>query len=177
MSIETWTILGPLVGTALGAGITLVAGPLQVRKAANAEHGQWLRNERQKTYVELLAVWDELVVKNEARVLSDDDIEYLDRGSSWLEAEESVTEGMRRDRAPFQRVAERAQMLGPDTVEQAVDAMLDSLRALEAAITAQYNSSSRSAFWEVQNQAKESRSAFLATSKSALRPTPIGRLR
>lgn len=177
MSIQTWTILGPLVGTALGAGITLIAGPLQVRKAANAEHGQWLRNERQKTYVDLLAAWDDLAVRTEDRVLTRESIEIIDHENSWHEASEDVTEAMRRDRAPFQRVAERAQMLGLDAVEQAIGVMLGSLGALEAGITAQYSSSSRNAFWEAQELAKKSRSAFLAASKAVLRSTPLGRRR
>lgn len=115
----------------LPAGLELVA-PFHVHALEVVlwplVHGQWLRGQRQEAFVNFLTTWDETIPQFERRVLDTEEIERIDNAGAWDDAHNAVLEALEEYyRRPLQQAAERVQMLGPEAVEQAVNAMLDTV--------------------------------------------------
>lgn len=161
----------------LGVAGGLVFGRRQVRDQAQVEHGQWLRGQRQEAFVDFLTVWDETIPKFENRVLSDRDFEHIDSMNGWEDANNDTVEAMETDRKTLQRAADRVQMLGPEAVEQSVNAMLDTVANLALGIGMQYGPGTEGVdnlnlYWDARSEAECQRTAFVEASRSALRRTP-----
>ncbi|MFB9558566.1 hypothetical protein [Streptomyces roseoviridis] len=162
-----------LTGSFVGAWV----GRRQVRDQAQVEHDQWLRGQRQEAYLALIVAWDEVIPKFENRVLDVPDIQRIDDEDAWDEAGTMSAERTEGDREPFQRVAERVQMLGPNPVEQAVTAMLRTLDELAVGIAAQYATREEGRepleeYWRARAEVDRRRARFLDAARDALRRTP-----
>lgn len=175
---EGWGMVAAAAIALMGVFSGLFIGRRQVRDQAQVEHGQWLRGQRQEAFVQLIAAWDEVLPKFEARVESDEGLAYIDRMDSWDDASMSVAVGMEADRAPLRRAAERVQMLGPESVDGAVDAMLGTVEKLTVGIGKQYQVTRPEGegpldhFWEAQGEVDARREAFLLEARRALQQTP-----
>ncbi|MFG2539894.1 hypothetical protein ACGFU4_32115 [Streptomyces sp. NPDC048511] len=173
---EGWGMVVAAAIALSGVLCGLFIGRRQVRDQAQVEHGQWLRGQRQEAFVHFLTVWDETVPKFESRVLSEEESIYLDRMDGWDEAGTFTVEAMETDRKPLRQAAERVQMLGPETVETAVNAMLDTIAKMALGIGGQYavgpQDDNLHDYWESMGEVEPKRAAFVAASRSALRQTP-----
>ncbi|MEH0564462.1 hypothetical protein QBA37_35425 [Streptomyces silvae] len=173
---EGWGMVVAAAIALMGVLCGLFIGRRQVRDQAQVEHGQWLRGQRQEAYVNFLTVWDETIPKFADRVLDDEQLQYMDRLDSWDEANMSVVEGMEKDRKPLRQAAERVQMLGPEAVEQSVNAMLDTVSNLALGIGAQYVGGNQNdnlrVYWDAMGGVEPKRAVFLTASRNALRRTP-----
>lgn len=160
-----------LVGVLFG----LVIGRRQVRDQAQVEHGQWLRGQRQEAFVNFLTAWDETIPQFQRRVLDADEIERIDNADAWVVAHNAVFEALEEYRRPLQQAAERVQMLGPEAVEQAVNALLDTNTNLSEGILMQYLPARQDdlrTYCDAMDEVDAKRDVFLAASRDVLRQTP-----
>ncbi|MFE0453146.1 hypothetical protein ACFW2D_18035 [Streptomyces sp. NPDC058914] len=115
-------IAGTLAGTLGG----LFVGRRQTTDQANVEHQQWLRGQRQEAYLQLLDAWDattealeDLVDRWEGIALRADEEGQTDEFEQLMDARVRVAaEGL-------EKPCERAHLLGPESVEKAVDALTE----------------------------------------------------
>ncbi|MEU6979616.1 hypothetical protein [Streptomyces sp. NPDC046371] len=177
-------VAAAVAGTVAVAGsfIGVWVGRRTVRDQAQVEHDQWLRGKRQEAYLALTDAWDDAIPKWEARVLDPDDpddprINRLNREDAWDEAGMQAAQRMEADRAPVRRAVEGVQLLGPDPVERAAAAMLDTLEELSVGIAAQYVAPEEGHeplehYWQARGEVERRREAFLAAARDAVRRTP-----
>ncbi|MFK0045551.1 hypothetical protein ACIQU4_15760 [Streptomyces sp. NPDC090741] len=160
----------------IGAFSGLFIGRSQLRDQAQVEHGQWLRGQRQEAFVALIAAWDEVISRLEERVLSDESLRAINDTDSWDEAFNACVERVTEHRRPFRKAAERVQMLGPESVDQAVSSMLATVEKLAAGLGAQYvgppEDDPRHMYISARSEVDASRAAFLDAARSALHQTP-----
>ncbi|WP_392871979.1 hypothetical protein [Streptomyces sp. LN499] len=163
----------------LPAGLELVA-PFHVHALEVVlwplVHGQWLRGQRQEAFVNFLTTWDETIPQFERRVLDTEEIERIDNAGAWDDAHNAVLEALEEYyRRPLQQAAERVQMLGPEAVEQAVNAMLDTVTNMAEGILLQdlpARQDNLRTYWNALGEVEAKRAVFLAASRDALRQTP-----
>ncbi|MGW1729898.1 hypothetical protein [Streptomyces sp. NPDC001999] len=172
---DGWGMVVAAAIALIGVLCGLFIGRRQVRDQAQVEHGQWLRGQRQEAFVNFLTAWDETIPQFQRRVLDVDEIERIDNAGAWDDAHNAVFEALEEYRRPLQRAAERVQMLGPEAVEQAVNAMLDTITNLATEILRQYvpdGQDNLRAYWNAMDGVDAKRAVFLAASRNALRQIP-----
>jgi hypothetical protein len=129
---QPWAVIIAAVSAALVAGafallghrIGLRNGRLQVTDQAVVEHEQWLRDQRQTAYVELLAGWDKLITDftrtakewDETRAAGAGPVEPDASAPHSVEYLFTLTE-------PVQACLERVMLLGPPPCEQMAEKM------------------------------------------------------
>ncbi|WP_371605025.1 hypothetical protein OG345_42160 (plasmid) [Streptomyces sp. NBC_01220] len=170
---EGWGMVAAAAIALVGVLCGLFIGRRQVRDQAQVEHGQWLRGQRQEAYANFLTAWNEMIPKFESRILDEQRIEDLDRASEWDEARSAVADRMEEDQRPLQQAAERVLMLGPESVDQVVNAMLGTVTELVVGIEDQYIAPNNlQTYWSAVNRGKTTRSAFVTAARTALHQAP-----
>lgn len=173
---EGWGMVAAAAIAVIGGFVGLFVGRRQVRDQAQVEHEQWLRGQRQETFVALIAAWDEVITKVEAGVLDEHTLLYLEERDQWDEAHDSFLVDMEQAQKPLRRAAERVQMLGPETVDRAVTAMLGTVAELQLGLEEQFRSGEAAvpfaAYRAAQSLVGARRETFVASARDALRQTP-----
>ncbi|MGW6570066.1 hypothetical protein [Streptomyces sp. NPDC054975] len=145
-----------------GAFIGVWVGRRTVRDQAHVEHGQWLRGQRQETYVVFLAAWDQAQAK-----FSD----FVGRLGEWHtfpggtldEVTDLASEELHATVEGIRRAAEPLHLVGPDEVDQRVFAMLAAAEEVSVAIAHNFpldgevSTSQLQLYWTARDKADEER--------------------
>jgi hypothetical protein len=122
----------PLLVTAgMGVAGTLAASSLgihgnrrQTTQQADVEHGQWLRNQRQEAYVQLLDTWDQAVDALEQLAEDWTVIEVeMDSQGQINDFQQTIHQRAEAARQVMVKPMDRATLLGPEGVDRAVERM------------------------------------------------------
>lgn len=127
---EGWAaVVAAVVAGGVGIGGTLlgtVVGRKQTTDQAHVEHRQWLRGQRQSTYLALLETWDGIVDEMVAMQNSWDG-----RVQEWQEAAvgphpgEQADEALHAAGARLRHATEQVDLLGPRSVDEALTELKD----------------------------------------------------
>ncbi|MFE9476218.1 hypothetical protein [Streptomyces griseofuscus] len=182
---EAWgAVIAAIAAGIFGIGGILAGiyvGRRQTTHQATVEHGQWLRDQRQQAYLAFIATWDtsietvrELQEKWEARVFA-----YQQDGTLPDPAGEAYSRSMEAWQA-IRRDLERVELLGPQRIDFAVQAMEDAFRELQDVIGGQVMAAATCPRWDewhpVLGRATQARYSFHAAAIQTLRqpPSPDG---
>jgi hypothetical protein len=115
------TVLSAVIAVA-GTLAGLHFGRRQVADQATVEHGQWLRGQRQDAYVQFLDAWD-AAMRGLQDIVDGLDSAFFDE--EWrrmaLAFKEVVDADVARVWGELAKPLERAHLLGPESVERAVE--------------------------------------------------------
>jgi hypothetical protein len=134
---QIWVVLIGSIAAGIfalgGAYIGFLGGRRQTADQANVEHGQWLRNQRQEAYVQLLDSWDQAVDALEEIVDHWDelDVNMANHGMEdefQPEIDKKAGQAWQMTAKPLERVA----LLGPEPVDAAVLRMESAFDEAEA---------------------------------------------
>ncbi|MGW0948519.1 hypothetical protein ACWD4O_39015 [Streptomyces sp. NPDC002623] len=169
--------------TALAAGLLagftgMLIGRRQVTDGAAVEHDQWLRGQRQEAYVGLLDAWDATVQALEDVVaVWPDRQESLDQGVEGWEVQKAICDDVDAAGGILMKPLDRAALLGPEGVDEAVAAMDAAYDDAATYLKHQAgqdgpDDTERMAWTGLLTQAHRARRDFMAAAKLALLDTP-----
>ncbi|NNN38247.1 hypothetical protein HLK59_49735 [Streptomyces sp. S3(2020)] len=176
-----WTAVLPAITAGVfgigGALIGVVVGRRQVTDQAVVEHGQWLRGQRQEAYLALLDAWDTALAHLEA--IFDEWLERADweRQHPDLTWEAYVESQTLAAQGPLTKPLDRVQLLGPDPVDRATEAMDSAIGAFAACLNHQAApdepfDQSWSSWLGLETRAREARRSFTQAAKITLQTPP-----
>ncbi|WNI34462.1 hypothetical protein [Streptomyces sp. ITFR-6] len=167
-----------------GSLIGMRMGRRQVSDEAQVEHEQWLRGQRQATYVAVLDAWD-TVVKHLRRMIEEEaenqvlgaryEAEHDGMQDVWGQLGEQVRAEVDDLSVDAFTVLERVQILGPESVDKAAINLEDALHSMCGAIRARTGLSEwpdYAGFAESVRGATNARREFMNAARSVLRAAP-----
>ncbi|WP_333774484.1 hypothetical protein [Streptomyces sp. IBSBF 3136] len=168
-----FSIIGILAG--------LYVGRRQTVDQASVEHAQWLRNQRQEAYLQLVDAWEAALDDLRAHQNAwDDRVQEHGRVRAQDAPWARVAEGTERVWAVLRPKMERVELLGVPRGTEAFAALYEAWRDLDDHFDAQAGQEPSAADWEawsrVVARAIVARQNFLVAASQALRtpPSPQG---
>ncbi|KUN38275.1 hypothetical protein [Streptomyces olivochromogenes] len=179
---DAWAaIVAAIAAGVFGIGGTfagIYVGRRGVTDQAVVEHGQWLRGQRQEAYLLLLDAWDAAVRDAKGIVETWDERErWMDDHGETENFHQAIAMAVDAIETPLRKPLERAHLLGPEAVENAVEDMANHVEELREYLDQQADASypfdRQWARWPVLETAgQRCRMKLVAAAKGALRPSP-----
>lgn len=179
---EAWAAITAAIAAGvfgIGGSIAgLYIGRSQTADQADVEHGQWLRGQRQEAYVTLLDAWDGAIRTLQSVVdVWEHANEEIGQGVEYT-LDELVTKRVGLAWDQIARPIEGAHLLGPDTVEQAVEQLEPAFEAMtqflhaQAAPQAPGTEEDWGPWTNLLSQAHQARRGLVAAAKATLGTPP-----
>lgn len=174
------TIFTAIVGGIVALAVAYIgyrAGRRQTTDQATVEHGQWLRGQRQQAYLAFVDTWDTCLEALQGLQLSwEPRVREYEQGDRLNDPGEESSRLLRDAWREVRRDLERVELLGPQQVDVAVQAMAEAFLAMRDVIAAQMSAGVTCPHWDEWNRvtirANNARFDFHAAAVRALRQPP-----
>lgn len=154
----------------------LYLGRQQAKDQAQVEHGQWLRDQRQSAYADFLTAWDAAGKSLNQMEETWDAWTAVHDPNYPGDVEEAMKDRMTNHLipvfAPVRLALERVQLLGPEEIDSASEAMFDGLADLGGLLVVQVGQEDWPNYHRVREGVRTKRQAFLDAARKVTREAP-----
>ncbi|KOT33280.1 hypothetical protein ADK41_28170 [Streptomyces caelestis] len=184
MSGTAATVFTAMAGGVFALAVAYIgyrAGRRQTTDQATVEHGQWLRGQRQQAYLAFVDTWDSWMEALQGLQQSWEPwVREYEQGDRLDDPTEESSRLLGDAWRAVRRDLERVELLGPQEIDVAVQAMVDAFREMRDVITVQMSAGATCPNWDEWNpvtvRANTARLDFHAAAIRTLRqpPSPEG---